>query len=253
VYPNWGSALQIPELGTLDGGEPPRYRDFYFRHVGAGLFLSLRDPGSTLTFTDESLSLVGVRYVIVGKQLDKAIARVKSLGYLVVQDDALRWIFENPHPLPRAFAVAALVHADGLPHEAGRLATHAATTTDDALERDARALGIPAGAETSAGAVTMRSYHHDSIVLHASLQRPGVLVLTDSWHLNWTAKVNGSPARVGWVDIAFRGIALPTGEHDVEFSYAPRTLGIGRAVTVLTLIAFGAAIALRRRWERTLG
>jgi hypothetical protein len=250
VYPNWSSALQIPELGTLNTAEPPRYAEFYNRYIGRGLFLSLRDPGHVPRFTHDALSLVGVRYVIVDKLLTQAIARVRSLGYPVVQEDALRVVFENPQPLPRAFAVPMLLRYDGLPHEIPMSPLLAATTTDERLQQVAREMSIsdkPRPSSDAAGTVSVQAYHHDSMTLHASVRTPAVVVVTDSWHPNWTATVNGKPTYVGWVNVAFRGIPVSAGEHTIELSYAPRTKRLGQIVSLLTLLVVVALLALRRK------
>ncbi len=72
VFPNWGSALQIPQLGNLDTANFPWYRKFFYRYIGIGPFLSLAHNEDTFSFTDVSLSLAGVRYIMVDRALDRA-------------------------------------------------------------------------------------------------------------------------------------------------------------------------------------
>jgi hypothetical protein len=255
VYPNWSSALQIPELGTLNAGGSPRYNEFYYRYIGSGLFLSLRDPGHVPSFTDDSLSLVGVKYVIADKLLTQAIARMRSLGYPVVQEDALRLVFENPNPLPRAFAVPTLLAFNGLPHEIPMSPLLAATTTDAKLLYLARQLQVSVIARPSsdpAGSVLVQSYHHDSITLSASLQRPAIVVVTDSWHPNWTATVDGKPTYVGWVNVAFRGIPVSAGEHTIELSYTPKTKRFGQMLSSATLLTLLVSIGARRKIDAAI-
>lgn len=253
IFPNWGSALQIPQLGTLNSGMVPSYGDFFYRHVGVGLFLSLPYPESTLTFTDDSLSLVGVRYVIAGREMTPAVERVQSLGYQAVHEDARRVIFENPHPFPRAFAVPALVASAGLPHELSLSARQVATTIDGKLRWDAWMLGISTEprpqAQLSTGTVSVTSYHHDSVDLRASLPVPSVVVVTDSWHPNWRAEVDGKDVRVGIVDMTFRGIALPAGDHEIRLRYASNARIIGQALSLLTFVVLLTLAFWRREWK----
>ena len=108
VFPNWGSALQIPELGDLNSGELPWYRDYYNTYIGRGMFMSLGSPDNEFLFTDASLSLPGVRYIVAQRDFSTAIQRLDALRYSVVKQDPIRVIYENPNPMPRSFAVAAI-------------------------------------------------------------------------------------------------------------------------------------------------
>ena len=78
---------------------------------------------------------------------------------------------------------------------------------------------------------------------------PGVLVLTDAWHPNWSVRVDGRPAVLGRVDEAFRGVPLPAGRHVVEMTYAPRTLSLGKALSVLGMVLVAAILLLGRRLD----
>src|SRR5262249_7443236 len=199
-------------------------------------------------FDQHSLSLLGVRYIIADRGLPAAIARLEGLGYAKVQEDPVRYIFENREPLPRAFAVPLLLNSDRLPNEHPLSALVAATTVDRRLLPQAQRLGIEQTAipMKQAGSVSLVSYHHDEVRMHASLKAPGVVVLMDSWHPNWRATVDQEESYVGCVNLAFRGIALPAGEHEIRFFYRPRTLRAGQAISALTLAALLALIIARR-------
>ena len=60
MFPNWGGAIQIPQMGILTNGEFPWYRSFFYRCLGVGLFLSLGHDQDQYLFGDEALSLAGV-------------------------------------------------------------------------------------------------------------------------------------------------------------------------------------------------
>jgi hypothetical protein len=73
------------------------------------------------------------------------------------------------------------------------------------------------------GPSTMSSvgYESDCVTATVSSQAPGVLVLRDCLTAGWTALVDGRPAPVRRVDAFFMGVALPPGDHRVEFRYRP--------------------------------
>ena len=104
VFANWGSALQIPQLELLSQFWLPWYEEFFHRYIGTDLFLSLgASPDTTVyAFNDASLSLAGVRYVVVDRWNARALALLTGMGYQNVHHDDLRFIFENPHALSRS-------------------------------------------------------------------------------------------------------------------------------------------------------
>ena len=248
VFPDWGSGLQIPELGVLHNADFPWYRTFFYRYIGLGMFLSLGHEGDRYSFSNDSLSLAGVRYIMVDRGIQPAIQKLTSLGFRVVKDDSIRLIYENPDALPRSFSVSSLRKVGGVPWELGSSAATVATSTDRRLCSEARRLGIPESIPKSDATLlqpersdwtTVREYHDDRIRIRCKLARAGVLVVTDSWSPRWQATVDGKPAYIGVVDMAFRGIAIPAGEHDVAFWYLPFSLVLGKAVSAGCLVVLG--------------
>lgn len=66
------------------------------------------------------------------------------------------------------------------------------------------------------------------VVIEANLTEPGVVVLADSFHPDWTLRVssNGSPAqprKILRANQLHRGCPLPAGKHLLEYSYHSKT------------------------------
>jgi len=77
--------------------------------------------------------------------------------------------------------------------------------------------------------------------------------LTIPYSTSWSARVDGEPAQIVPANVAFMGVRLSKGVHTVEFSYMPRGLRLGAAISLVTLIALigvGIAQALCRRRSR---
>jgi hypothetical protein len=246
VFPNWGSALQIPQLGLLSQFWAPWYEAFFHRYIGSDLYLSLGSSPSTTTyaFSDASLSLAGVRYVVVDIANEQAAARLGGLGYQVIHQDPLLRIFENPHALPRSFAVRDVRTFDGLPSDAGISVFESAATTDRVLLSEVKEFGIPvdvpaktvASGPDLANALQVTAYHHDRIQVRCNLKDAALIVLTDSWNPRWSATIDRKPAYIGKVDVAFRGVAVAAGQHEIEFRYYPPSRLWGQVMSGATLI-----------------
>lgn len=241
LYPNWGSALGIPQIDSLDGVNLASYAAFFDQRIGrSDQFLAIRSPKADKVKIDRAaLDLLGVRYVVVSHSMRRHRRFFIRNRFVEALRQRGIWIFENPTAYPRAFAVSALVGASGIPADLRLSGRAVALTTDGELLARASELGIPASAErgefrSGAGSVEIVEYRHARVELDADLQRPGVVVLSDTWHPSWRAEIDGEPVHLGRVDEVLRGIALPAGQHRVVMTYSPRSLPPALAVSILT-------------------
>jgi hypothetical protein len=97
----------------------------------------------------------------------------------------------------------------------------------------------------SAAAVEARP---DLEIVDASASSPALLVRSETFDPNWTARVDGRDARVFPADFAFQAVALPAGRHRVVFLYRNPLVLWGMFASLTTL--FGCAIALQKMHGR---
>ncbi|MBI2363454.1 MAG: YfhO family protein [Deltaproteobacteria bacterium] len=93
-------------------------------------------------------------------------------------------------------------------------------------------------------------YTNARVTIRASLDASGILVLADSFYPGWSAYVDGKRAGILRANLFFRAVALPAGEHTVEFRYEPMSFKIGLVLSVTTifaLIATTVICVLRKR------
>ncbi len=96
--------------------------------------------------------------------------------------------------------------------------------------------------ESGCGSAQILNYENRRVVCKVQATAPGYLVLLDSYFPGWRARVDGVEADIVRADFAFRAVAVPAGEHQVEFRYQPRSFFIG---LLLTMVAgLGAVIIL---------
>ena len=75
------------------------------------------------------------------------------------------------------------------------------------------------------------------IKIAASLDAPGILVVSEAWHWNWIAQVDGAEVKPILADGALIGVPLGAGHHTIELSYRPLDLWVGAGVSVLAILA----------------
>ncbi len=77
------------------------------------------------------------------------------------------------------------------------------------------------------------AYTPERVVIDVNLPSPGWLVLTDSYYPGWQATVDDQPVEIEPVNLMFRAVQVPAGQHTVQFNYAPRSLKIGGLISAL--------------------
>ena len=73
--------------------------------------------------------------------------------------------------------------------------------------------------------------------LTATLEAPGLVILSDIDYPGWELTIDGRPAPIYKVNLAMRGAAVEAGTHRLVYSYRPRSFLIGRIVSLIGLAA----------------
>jgi len=79
-----------------------------------------------------------------------------------------------------------------------------------------------------------------------------VLVASDTYYPGWRVRVDGREAELLEANVAFRGVVVPAGRHEVEFSYEPDWLAPAGMISLAScgvcfLVVLGSALARRER------
>ena len=164
-------------------------------------------------------------------------------------------VYQNPDPLPRAWLVSA---AQVLPDEEAVLAAlqepnFEPSTTVVLMQNIAHSPGPEESTPLSMDApVSILSYSENEILLAASAERPGYLVLSEVWYPGWRATVNGEASPVLRANYAFRALPVPAGNIEVRLWYAPESwrrglelFGVG--ILLLVGLFLWRLVALKER------
>ncbi len=245
LYPDLGSAFGIQEVSSTNEGNLPYFRDYFYAafdmdpsqqfgysaRIKRGPFpslFSLQDAPEKMKIDWSAIDLLGIKYFVMPSSYLNYKKAFLDHGLRLVFDYPGTIIFENPTVMPRAFVVP----------RAG-----SGQSEDLTLDKDYRALAAP---------VEIARYRNAEVVLSGRAAEPGIAVLTDNWHPNWSAKVNGQPAPVLRVNGIFRGVAVPSGDFRVELEYRPKTLSFALYLSTASLALLLLIFAFRKRLDRFL-
>lgn len=177
---------------------------------------------------------IGVPPGSAGVRIDDIELDLNPIG---LRTDFLRWgrIRLNLHALPRAF-VAEL--------RQGNQTIATQPTTSESLECWTVHRPVPIDSESGTAAsffrkdsATIIDYRPEKVVIATHARRAGYLVLADTYHSGWSARVNGEPRPISRAFGAFRAVPIDSGEHEVVLSYRPPSLFWGAALSLAGIAA----------------
>jgi hypothetical protein len=96
---------------------------------------------------------------------------------------------------------------------------------------------IPRARLDRAGSAEFRDDSRHHIAIGTRGDAPAALFLRDSAYPGWNARVDGKPVPVELPKVGFRSVAVPAGEHTVEFWYEPATFRVGLFVSLVACAA----------------
>ena len=245
LYPELGSAFGVQEITALNQGVLPAYKDYFYAAINLensqrlgyhptvplGSFptlLHIKDNPSSNIFNWDAISFLGVKYILVPADYPAYRSELKVLGFDEVYVSPNTAVFENKKVLPRAFTIdmAGISESDGITLEAAALRTLAPASID--------------------------VYRNGRVFISGSVDRESLFVLSDSWHSNWSALLNGKKVSIVKVNGAFRGIVVPQGRYIVEMNYQPKSLNLALAVSFFVLLFVFLIFLWRKRLESSM-
>lgn len=195
----------------------------------------------------------------------QSLSRADLTSYRPVYWDGDVRLFERATTLPRARLVG-----QGVTYAAGWQALERLTQAEDMVGRvtlegtppaeaaplivagpaDARAPLPPAPDPATLGTVRLLAETPTRVTLAAEATAPAFLVLADTAYPGWLATVDGRPTDILTADYTFRAVYLSPGAHQVIFEYAPRSVQLGVAISLATVVLLAVATGLLWRGAR---
>lgn len=85
--------------------------------------------------------------------------------------------------------------------------------------------------------VTLLAYSHDSISFQIKTDQSGIFVTSEIYAPGWNVYIDGKKADIMEVNLCFRGVVSPQGEHIIEFRYMPMSFVFGLIYLVISIIS----------------
>jgi hypothetical protein len=149
-----------------------------------------------------------------------------------------RWVdWANPSQSAREVAMGEILFAnDALWHDATRRTFDPrAIAWVDVGGREEISPFLSSQAPNPAETVSVTYPTPQRAELEASLQSPGLVILSDLYYPGWALTIDGEPAPIYQVNRMMRGAAVPAGTHKLVYSYEPSSFRLGRILSVVGL------------------
>ena len=232
AQPRFKEAIQL-FFHTLLPNEGVFYGFDYFQEIDA---LARRPYTEFLSFAN-GLDVLGqiklLRTFNVGYLVSFRPLTIQGTELAARYPQYFSWLYRIEGTIPRVYVVNKSVEE----RDSVKVLQHLASTAFNPLHEVVldRTVGVTPEQNFIATAKIGR-YEDQLVTVHVSLNRSGILVLADSYYPGWKAYVDGSEQVIRRANLFFRAVPLASGNHTVEFRYEPRSIAIGLAVSLATLL-----------------
>lgn len=218
---DWPNAAMIQQIETTLGYNPLRLA-YYAQATGAQDHAALASQKGRApllpSYRSPLANLLGVRYIVTAAPLQELDPLAREADFPLIARIGEHQIYSNPRALPRVMFVPRAQAADqnaliqsgqwGAGFDPLRVAL---VSPDDAKRLD----------QGSEGQARLVRYENGRVIVAASSARGGILVLNDVYHPWWRASIDGTPVSIMRANGIFRAVALPPGNHEIIFEFAP--------------------------------
>ena len=189
-------------------------------------------------FRKRVLDLLGVKYVLqyqdvadVWYQTD--FNTFPQEQYLLVNKIFPWQVYENKNALPRFFLADDYILAKNKTQALDLIYERSTDLKKTVILERLPNLQLN---KSSNGKVSLLSYSGNKVSFKTNASGNQLLFFSDNYYPDWKATIDGKPTEVLLADYSFRAVAVPKGEHQVEFFYDPKIFKFGLVISLGTLL-----------------
>ena len=231
----------IEQAGGEHGNQLERFNQF----AGAGdkIYVDWHNFTGWPVF----MSAANIRYIVSGLQLKLNNSDTAStpMGLQEVYRGSTAIVYRNNSALDRAYLVPN-VQVISRTDSAIKFMQSAAFNPRNVAVVD-RAIGMTLPTTTLVDSISIKTKEPDRVVIHTTANRAALLVLADVYAHGWKAWVDDKPAPILITNVAFRGVVVPAGAHEVRFEFDPDALTTGLWISgalFALLLVYGAGLVV---------
>ena len=235
--------------------------DFFKKEGAKQLFrVNTRNPHGMLPGWDRNQGMMDRIFMLEGYTplaLQRAYAPLPpdpmydllNVKYKTVFDDksGQQTLVEHTTGLPRAFFVYKIHVAKS---DADLLADIQNPTFDyrtTAILEKEPATPLPPVAPQPKWEARITNYENNTIVMEATTERDGLLVLSEIYYPGWKAYVDGVETEIYRTNYNLRSLLVTAGSHRVEVRFEPATFRNGMWISLATLLVCALGIVATRK------
>jgi uncharacterized membrane protein YfhO len=187
------------ELMAASGrGKPDISSPFGFNRI-----ITPQDPLSKIS------DMLGTKFILsLNDRNDEKLSLVFTDGIIKV--------YQNKQALPRAFFVDSTYIADSKQSAINAMFEPNYQLSSRAVVEEVKDKSLFKN-NWGVGAVSIKDYQDNKVILETKNEKEGFLVLTDSYYPSWHATIDGKETKIYITNFNFRGIIVPKGKHKIEF------------------------------------
>jgi uncharacterized membrane protein YfhO len=84
--------------------------------------------------------------------------------------------------------------------------------------------------------IKLTSYEPNKLVYQTSASKPAVAVFSEIYYPDWTATVDGQPAKIARADYILRAMSVPAGKHQIVMTFDPKSLHVTETIAYIGII-----------------
>ena len=187
------------------------------------------------TLNARLLGLFNTKYILTGTQM------IQDTSLELTRDGAVK-IYNNKMIRPRAFMA---YKWKIVPNDSKAIRIMEDSSFDGSTVLFHNTVGNNTEQSDSANSeVRIISQEDNSIRLRVTTDKPGFLVLSDTYYPGWHTTVNGKPEEILRANYCMRSVLIPAGESDVKMYFAPHSALWGKWISAGSLVLLFAFVLM---------
>jgi hypothetical protein len=164
-----------------------------------------------------------------------SVFNMLNTKYFIVSNPETRQPFvqQNPGALGAAWFVSAVRYVNNADEEIAALSKFNPADTAIVDKREQSKLIYPPQRDSSAK-IQLLEQKNDILTYKSSSRTNGIAVFSEIYYpYGWTATIDGKEVPIARVNYVLRALAVPAGEHQIQFRFEPASFTIGDRISLI--------------------